>query len=282
MLSWSDRPDNNEPGHGRSTIYFAVVVLLWIAIIIIEAIFGPKANASTHRIPPHKFITTAPARTSNEDLLGAGWTDKRTGVDVRQNMWGCQSDQSICGRQTLWANSSSNWGIISHHPKGNLRVLAYPSTQQVFTSGGNPTPISKFSLIRSGYKIKAPHHGTYEFTYDIWLNGGNTEMMIWFWNHGQVPAGDPRRTYRWYGETFTLWTDYPHSCPCSFVLHGNKRADTVHILSAIRALRSYKPLRDYDYPRTLNDIEGGIEIASDGGFTQHYTFLRYRNYVSQS
>ena len=151
-----------------------------------------------------------------------------------QGMVGCQGVPSPCGRQTLWAKSSNNWGVIATMPKGNLSVLTYPDTQKLFTKEGvgSPTPISKFHAIRGHYAVQVPKRGDWEVAYDIWLDDWNIEVMIWLVNHGQTPAGDPIGKVHFYGQTFTVWRDSSKEPPYTLVLDHNQYSGTVHIKSA--------------------------------------------------
>ena len=58
-----------------------------------------------------------------------------------------QGVPSPCGRQTLWAKSSNNWGVIATMPKGNLSVLTYPIRAAVREGGyWSCSPVSKFPV----------------------------------------------------------------------------------------------------------------------------------------
>lgn len=224
-------------------------------------------------IPPHpKFITVAPAHTTNQDKLGDGWTDTRTSTDVRQNMVGCQGVPSPCGAQTLWADSSNHWGVIANMPKGNQSVLTYPDTQKLYTVEGHgaPTPLSKFKAIQGHYAVQVPKRGDWEVAYDIWLDDWNIEVMIWLVNHGQTPAGDPIGKAHYYGQNFTVWRDSSKEPPYTLVLDHNQYGGTVHILSALHALRVMGVVKASQW--SIDDIELGEEICSTGGIPEAFTF----------
>jgi membrane peptidoglycan carboxypeptidase len=60
-----------------------------------------------------------------------------------------------------------------------------------------PTKLSSWKSITSQFSDIPPgagsNYGTWEFEYDIWLNGladnRSTEVMIWTYNDGRTPAG---------------------------------------------------------------------------------------------
>jgi Glycosyl hydrolase family 12 len=222
-----------------------------------------------------RYRSVAPAGSRNENLLMAGWTDPKTGYMIRQNMWNCPSD---CGAQTLWANSSSDWGVVSDQPKGNTAVLTYPDIQDILTLPSNsPAPLRGFRTIAASFGESSPAAGDYEAAFDMWLNSGNTEVMIWTANHGQRPAGSPVATAVLDGQRWTLWK-YPGtsggfpSGPFTLVLHGNEKAGTVHILLTLDWLMSHRYL-----PRdsAINDVEYGWEICSTGGRAENFQITKY-------
>jgi hypothetical protein len=227
-------------------------------------------------VPPHPaYKTTAPAGTSNGNLLMAGWTDPKTGFNVRQNMWNCPNN---CGAQTLWANSASSWGVVSDQPKGNTAVLAYPDVQDVLTlSNGNPAPLSGFKAITASFKQSQPKVGDFEAAFDIWLNNWNTEIMIWTQNHGQVPLGSVAATLTSDGRRWALFANpgssggYPGG-PFSFAMRGGESTGTIHILTYLRYLIQHKFIPANS---TIDDVEYGWEICSTGGKAEDFDVKSY-------
>jgi hypothetical protein len=218
------------------------------------------------------FITTAPAGTSNDNLLHAGWTDPRTGIQVRQEMWNCP-----CGRQTLRVHSSSRWSVTSNQNAGET-VKTYPDAQQVLTRTNNtPRPLSSLGMIQSVYHIRNPQHGTWNAAYDIWLNDYNIEVMIWTFNRHATPAGHKVGTTQYYGRTFTVWADNADRI-YSLVMHGNRTRDRVHILSALRALRHMGFIHKSEW--NIDAIEFGWEIRSSKNLT--FNVLNYRNIIRRA
>jgi hypothetical protein len=253
-------------------------VILLLILISLSLPLG-SATAALAQVPAQpRFETTAPANTQDDNLLNKDWVDPNTGIDIRQNMWNCPSTNPPCGAQTLWANSSSNWGVVSDQAKGNTAVMVYPDAQNVYTlPSGDPDPLKNFGIIQSTFKERSPSVGDFEAAYDLWLNNWNTEVMIWVDNHGQTPAGNVVGTTTIYGQRFTVWSSagqsggYP-SGPFTFVLNKNEKGGRVHILSAFRVLEEMKLI-----PATssLDDIEFGWEICSTGGHPENFEVTSY-------
>lgn len=251
------------------------IALLFVSLPLL---LGP-ATVALAQVPGHpKFETTAPANTQNSDLLSNDWVDPNTGIDIRQNMWNCPHTQPKCGAQTLWANSSSDWGVVSDQAKGNTAVMTYPDAQNIYTlPSDEPDPLKNFGVIQSTFKLSMPSVGDFEAAYDLWLNNWNTEVMIWVANHGQTPTGHIVGTATIYGQKFTIWSasgesgGYP-SGPFTFVLKRNEMSGRVHILSVFRALEAMKLIP----PKSgLDDIEFGWEICSTGGHAEDFTVTSY-------
>jgi hypothetical protein len=242
-----------------------------------------SATVAFAQVPAYpKFETTAPANTQDSDLLSGGWTDPNTGINIRQDMWNCPNTHPECGAQTLWANSSSDWGVVSDQAKGNTAVMTYPDVQKIFTlPNDDPDPVVNFGVIQSSFRQSMPSVGDFEAAYDLWLNNWNTEVMIWVDNHGQTPAGNIVGATVIYGQKFTIWSSsgskdgYP-SGPFTFVLNRNETSGRVHILSVFRTLEA---MRLIPSSSGLDDIEFGWEICSTGGHPEDFDITSYSDFA---
>jgi hypothetical protein len=230
---------------------------------------GPAAQAKPADPPAH------PAFESTG--LMAGWTDPHTGLNVLNDMWNCP--RRACGRQLVWANSSSDWGVVSDMAKGNTAVLTYPAVQQQFGANGQPAPLSSARELRSTFTESMPASaGTIgEAAYDLWLNDWNTEVMIWVDNQHQRFYQPIVATARFGGQTFTVYRDhgvsngYP-SGPVFFVLNHNETSGTVDILAVFRWLQRSGFLTS---SAGLNAVDFGWEICSTNGVPENFAVSRY-------
>jgi hypothetical protein len=210
--------------------------------------------------------------------LSATWTDPETGLNVNNDMWNCP--QAACIRQEVWANSSSDWGVVSTMAKGNTAVLTYPAVQELFGANDQPAPLANAGELLSTFTESMPTtRGTIsEAAYDIWLNNWNTEIMIWVDNQHQRFYDPVAATVTFRGQRFTVYvtpgtsSGYP-SGPFFFVLQRNETRGTVDILAAIRWLEHAGYLSASG--AGINAVDFGWEICSTGGVPEDFSISRY-------
>jgi hypothetical protein len=244
------------------------------------------ASCSAGTGPPAQPAGVAPGHTAGPPAhprfesagLGAGWTDPATGFNISNDMWNCP--QAACGREELWADSSSDWGVVSTMAKGNTAVLTYPDVQEVFGANDKPASLANARELVSTFTESMPTtSGTIsEAAYDIWLNNWNTEIMIWVDNQhqrfyipvaGTVTFGGQRfRVYAYSGKS----GGYP-SGPFDFVLQKNETSGTVHIMSAIWWLEQHGFVSAFG--AGINAVDFGWEICSTGGKAEDFSVSRF-------
>lgn len=271
------------PRKTRATLLAAVVILLLAAALTgpygpftqqvsagdaLAPAAGPAALAAGP--PPHpRFESTG---------LFATWVDPKTGLNVNNDMWNCP--HPACGRQSVWANSSADWGVVSTMAHGNTAVMAYPAVQDLFSRGNPPAPLADARELLSTFTESMPATpGTIgEAAYDIWLNDWNTEIMIWVDNQHQRFNRPPVATVIFNGQRFAVYVThggsggYPRG-PFFFVLQRNETSGTVDVLAAIRWLERVGYLAP---SRTgINAVDFGWEICSTGGVAEDFSISRY-------
>jgi hypothetical protein len=177
------------------------------------------------------------------------------GFLFQNDMWACP--QAACGKQTIWANSPRDWGVVSSMARGNTAVLTYPDVGRMYSD----RRVSSFKSVRNGFKESMPRqiHGlSAEAADDVWLNHWNIEMMIWVDNDGRSLAGGTRiGKATIFGQHFSVWK-YGDS-EFIFDLDHNETSGQTHILASLSWL-----INHHHVPAnaTLTEVEFGWEIAS--------------------
>jgi hypothetical protein len=140
------------------------------------------------------FVTSDP---------NGGWSNG--GYYVHNNLWN-SAKYSPC-TSTLYAWSPDNWYVVArmNNQRGDGAVKTYPNVHRDYGS----VPIGWFDSITSRFAETSPHIGTYNFAYDIWLNGiatpGCTEIMIWNENFHQVPGGSYMQDVTFGGQAYKVY-----------------------------------------------------------------------------
>lgn len=221
-------------------------VFVFIAAVLAAVSLVPLTASGS--VPTHP-------RWESSARQGA-WT--HGGYLFQNDMWNCP--QRACGRQTIWANSASDWGVVSDMRARNTAVLTYPNIGNVF----NHRLISSFSVIRNRFSESTPRHArglSAEVADDVWLDNYKIEVMIWVDNVGRSLAGSRRiGTARVLGQEFSVWT-YGGS-EFIFALNHNEASGQTDILSSVEWL-----IHRHRVPSTatIDQAEFGWEIASTGG-----------------
>ena len=239
---------------------------------------SPAAQTNPADPPAQQKAVAPPAhpKFKSTKLMGE-WVDPHTGLNVNNDMWNCP--QRACGRQEVWANSSSDWGVVSTMAKGNTEVLVYPAVQELFGANNQPAPLAHARELVSTFRESMPTTaGTIgEAAYDIWLNNWNTEVMIWVDNQHQRFYRPVVATAKFNGQTFTVYRapgtshGYP-SGPVFFVLNHNETSGTVDILAVFRWLQQSGFL---SAGATLDAVDFGWEICSTNGVPEYFSVSHY-------
>lgn len=90
------------------------------------------------------------------------------GYTVENDVWGANP-----GPQSIWANSFSNWGVWANHTGSGIK--SYPNVDK---SVG--IRVNSLTTCVSSFNATTASGSSYDLAYDIWLNGNQYEVMIWF------------------------------------------------------------------------------------------------------
>jgi hypothetical protein len=219
---------------------------------------------------PGLLMLTAPTASASVPSSAAFKSSEPFGTwnngafDVYNNEW----NTSEAGPQTIWAFNYHHWGVESTQ-SASTSVKTYPSVQRNYPN----RPYSTFSMLRSTFAEQMPSSGDFiaEAAYDLWLNNYSIEVMMWFDNHRQVPAGNVIAHVTFGGQNFSVWksgNDF-----FSFKLEGgNVQSGTAHLYSALRWLVNHGQLSS---SVTLTQVNFGWEICSTHGQPMDFTLTKY-------
>ena len=199
-----------------------------------------------------------------------------SGFSVANNVWG-----SSPGPECVWATTSTLWGFASNQPQTG-GVKSYPNI------GYSPRLlISSINTYTSSFDITVPGNvGAWEAAYDIWVRppgGGNTriEIMIWMYAYKTGPISSVVAStkptignYTWtvhYGSNGSNATiSLVNTSPSGGT--ANVTSGTVDIKAILDWLIANNTTQygQFDNTWTLDQVQWGWEISSDGGSTQEF------------
>jgi hypothetical protein len=192
------------------------------------------------------------------------------GFTVANNVWG-----SNPGPECVWATTSTLWGFASNQPNTG-GVKSYPNI------GYSPKLlISSINTYTSSFDIIVPGNvGSWEAAYDIWLRspgGGNTriEIMIWMYTYKTGPISSIVASTKPTIGDYTWTVHYGSNGSndvVSFVSNTNVTSGTVDIKAILEWLIANNTTQYgiFDNTWTLDQVQWGWEISSDGGSTQAF------------
>ena len=178
--------------------------------------------------------------------------------------------------------SLNNWGVIATMParqpiRAHLSAYAQSCSRRRVLELS--TPVSKFRANCGHHAVQVPKRGDWEVAHDIWLDDWNIEVMIWLYNHGRTPAGDPPALFISTGKTLAAWRDSSkraavHHLPELTLTARHDSHASLHLYGLLHAYVLARQMR-------INDIELGEEICHrwcSRGFHVHLAtgFIRLR------
>jgi hypothetical protein len=172
--------------------------------------------------------------------------------------------------QSLYVCDYNNWYAIStmNNNTSDGAVKTSPNVQRTWYP--TPTKPADWKSITSHYSDVppgvGPGYGTWEFEYDIWLNGlassSSIEIMIWTFDNGQAPHGSPSGSFTEAGHTYDVYRTGPPYQYVAFVDQNGKLAGNVNLLDFFRYVisKGWMPSSS-----TLYQICNGVELVSTNG-----------------
>ncbi|ROQ77365.1 glycosyl hydrolase family 12 [Streptomyces sp. CEV 2-1] len=199
-------------------------------------------------------FAAAPAQAaiwSSSDQWGNYTTSD--GYTLYNNIWG-----SGAGSQSIWANSSSNWGVSANHPNTG-GIKSYPNAKKVVGKS-----ITALSSLTSNYNVTVPSSGAYNTSYDIWDTDYDYELMLWVNYNGAVgPLGTSQGTVTLGGHSWTVYKgDNGANQVFSFLRTSDSASGSVDILPILKWIKDTKGWWGNE---TIGDVQFGYEITSSPG-----------------
>ncbi|RPK40167.1 Endoglucanase S precursor [Streptomyces sp. ADI92-24] len=175
------------------------------------------------------------------------------GYTLYNNIWG-----SGAGSQSIWANSSSNWGVSANHPNTG-GIKSYPNAKKVVGKS-----ITALSSLTSNYNVTVPSSGAYNTSYDIWDTDYDYELMLWVNYNGAVgPLGTSQGTVTLGGHSWTVYKgDNGANQVLSFLRTSDSASGSVDILPILKWIKDTKGWWGNE---TIGDVQFGYEITSSPG-----------------
>jgi hypothetical protein len=182
------------------------------------------------------------------------------------------------GTQTMCAQSYKQWTVVANHPKPGAdkhSIKSYPDTQKLFSD----PKLSSLTTVSSSFSQTTPTVGEWNWSYDIWMNGWSTELMIWTQhryggeNAAPLPPGDAQETatVTINGIAYTAWRrdrevegDRNY---IALVMDETHASGTVNLRAVFDWLISKGWLQA---AATLQAVDYGVEIADTAGGPQTF------------
>lgn len=174
------------------------------------------------------------------------------GYILYNNIWG-----SGAGTQTIWADSSSSWGVTADHPDTG-GIKSYPNAKKIVDK-----PLSSLSSLTSDYNVTVPSAGCVQHVvrhlgHGLRLRGHALGQL----QRGGRTARHPQGTVSLGGHTWDVYKgDNGANEVFSFLRTSDSSSGTVDILPILKWINTEGWWGD----ETIGDVQFGYEITSASG-----------------
>ena len=192
------------------------------------------------------------------------WTEAGAGYYVFNDVWDTEAGP---GPQTIFACSYQSFYVESDQPNDGGAVESYPNVQMNFPH----VPIGSMKGIASTFVEQGPRDGSYEFAYDVWLDGvgvpNAVQVLVWVDPYDRVPDGTQvMANMPLGGRTYDVWVTVD-DLHIVLVATAAFSSGTVDLLGILRWTIGQGWLLPSS---TLEQIDFGVEIVSTGGVIATY------------
>jgi hypothetical protein len=278
-----------RPHPRRRDVYRDIVaVAITIAFVGLGAYFlhdshsaSPYANAGAENGIPAAI--PAGNRCTNPTTVPMNSGNAQSGVIkgsyyVTNDSWNASHYSGVS--QTLFVCNYNSWYTVAamNNDSGDGAVKTSPNVQETWYP--TPTKLSSWKSITSRFSDvppgTGPKYGTWEFEYDIWLNGladsNSTEIMIWTYNNGQNPTGSPVGSFTDAGRTYVVYRAAPPNKYIAFVGLSGHLSGTVNLSDFFNYAisKGWMPASS-----KLDQICNGVELVSTNGKREKFAINNF-------
>ena len=206
------------------------------------------------------------ATWSTSEQYGSWTTGSYT---LYNNIWG-----SGAGPQTMWANSSSNWGVWADHP-ATSGIKSYPNASRYIGK-----KISAINTLKSTVSATTPSGGMWTSTYDVWDASHDHEIMIWlnYTAAAGATSGLPQPiSYNWTAAGYAqpvytnvtvggaTWNIFRGDNTSNLVYSFIRTTKTNNTTVDIKAILNWLISKGWMSDTTLGEVQYGFEISQSSG-----------------
>ena len=264
------RSPNKRRNCNATAIKLAVVGLVTCFLPSCHA--APVYSSSGHLAIPAGHTCTAPT------VIPLDLKNAQSGVTegkyyVTNDSWNASRYTGLS--QSIYVCDYNNWYAIStmNNDTSDGAVKTSPNVQQTWYP--TPTKLTSWKSITSHYSDVppgvGPSYGTWEFEYDIWLNGfadkNSTEIMIWTFDNGQAPNGALSGSFTDAGHTYDVYHSGPPNQYVAFVDQNGKLTGDVNLTNFFRYVISKGWTSSSS---ALYQICNGVELVSTNGKPERF------------
>jgi hypothetical protein len=208
-----------------------------------------------------------------------GSSDKWGSYSIGSYSWSNDVWGSGAGPQSIWVNSTSNWGIWTQQPNtGGIKSYAH---EQIYY-GRN---INSMNTLTSSWNQSTPGYGVWDAAYDVWDSNNSHEIMIWTNWLGAKPI-----SYNWDSSGNPVprnynvcvgngcWNVYVGSNGSNQVLSFLRTSKTNNSSVDIKALLRWAEGQGIFGNLYIGSVQYGVEVTSTNnsgtnfGFTNYFTW----------
>jgi hypothetical protein len=244
------------------------------AITLAAATLGMYCLSSCHAAPIYSssghLEASAGNVCTNPTVVPMNLKNAQSGIArgsyyVTNDTWNASHYSGLS--QSIFVCGYNNWYTVAtmNDDTHDGAVKTSPNVQQTWYP--QPTKLTSWKSITSRYSDVppgvGPSYGTWEFEYDIWLNGlansSSTEIMIWTFDNGQAPHGSLSGSFTDGGHTYDIYRSGPPYQYISFIDKNGKLSGNVNLLNFFRYVIAKGWITKSS---TLYQICNGVELVS--------------------